>query len=55
MTKKLDITSDKPLKVGEKVKITDNTEVSNANTLQLDWFVFLGGSLLTGVAAFFLT
>lgn len=53
VTKKLDITSDKPLKIGKKIKITDNTEISNANTLQLDWFVFLGGSLLTGIAAFF--
>lgn len=53
--KTLDITSRKPFKIGEKVKLSDNLKKNRANTESLNWGIFILGGFFTGIAAFFLT
>ncbi|WP_213280315.1 hypothetical protein [Chryseobacterium indologenes] len=53
VTKTLDITSDHPPTVGQKLKITDKVGKDTTNALQLDWVMFAAGCIFTGFAAFF--
>lgn len=53
MVKTLDITSNKPFEIGAKVKITDKKGKEKANTLNLNWGIFIFGAFFTGVSAFF--
>ena len=51
--KTLDITSRKPFKIGAKVNITDNRGKEKANTISINWGIFIFGTFFTGVSAFF--
>lgn len=51
--KTLDITSDNPPAMGQKLKITDKAGEESTNALQLDWLMFAAGCFFTGFAAFF--
>ncbi|MGX5683948.1 hypothetical protein ACWKWW_05245 [Chryseobacterium cucumeris] len=51
--KTLDITTDHPPAMGQKLKITDKVGKDSTNTLQLDWVMFAAGCIFTGFAAFF--
>ncbi|RQO38047.1 hypothetical protein DBR39_14285 [Chryseobacterium sp. KBW03] len=51
--KTLDITSDNPPSMGQKLKITDKAGEESTNVLQLDWVMFAAGCIFTGFAAFF--
>lgn len=53
IVKTLDITSNNPPALGEKIKITDAGNQDNTNALQLDWIMLGAGGIFTGVAAFF--
>lgn len=55
MIKTLDITSDNPPTMGQKLKITDKAGKENTNVIQLDWVMFAAGCFFTGFAAFFAT
>ena len=52
MVKTLDITSNDPPVLGEKVKITDAENQQNTNAVELDWVMLAAGGIFTGVAAF---
>lgn len=51
--KTIDITSDNPPALGQKLKITDKAGAENTNAMQLDWIMFAAGCIFTGFAAFF--
>ncbi|MGK6342714.1 hypothetical protein ACMGDK_10770 [Chryseobacterium sp. DT-3] len=51
--KTLDITSNNPPELGEKIKITDAENRDHTNAVELDWIMFAVGCVFTGVAAFF--
>ncbi|MGN7759277.1 hypothetical protein ACTJIV_17530 [Chryseobacterium sp. 22532] len=53
VVKTLDITSNNPPELGEKIKITDAENKDSTNAVELDWIVLAGGGVFTGVAAFF--
>ncbi|MFC4144145.1 hypothetical protein ACFOWC_17455 [Pedobacter mendelii] len=54
LIKTVNATSNHPPKIGQKVKITHRKDSLNANAIELDWIVLLGGTLFSGVAMFFL-
>lgn len=51
--KTLDITDDHPPAIGQTLKITANEANEAANSIELDWVMFVFGSVFTGLAAFF--
>lgn len=51
--KTLDFTTNKPLEVGEKIKITDAESQASANALDINWIMLFGTSVFTAVAGFF--
>ncbi|KFF18533.1 hypothetical protein [Chryseobacterium sp. JM1] len=53
IVKTLDITSNDPPVLGEKVKVTDTENQENTNSIELDWVMLAAGGVFTGVAAFF--
>lgn len=53
VTKTLDLTSNEPLALGEKIKITDSDSQASANALDVNWIMLLAASVFTGVAGFF--
>ncbi|MCT2561537.1 hypothetical protein [Chryseobacterium herbae] len=55
IVKTLDITSNDPPALGEKVKITDAGNQDSTNAVELDWIMLAAGGVFTGVAAFFAT
>ncbi|MGG5208455.1 hypothetical protein ACQWU4_05870 [Chryseobacterium sp. MIQD13] len=53
IVKTLDITSNNPPGLGEKIKITDAKDRDSTNAVELDWIMFAAGCVFTGVAALF--
>ncbi|WP_131705347.1 hypothetical protein [Chryseobacterium sp. BLS98] len=53
IVKTLDITSNNPPELGEKIKITDAKDRDTTNAVELDWIMFAAGCFFTGIAAFF--
>jgi hypothetical protein len=52
--KPLDITSNNPPAIGQRLKITDKKSQDYANTIDLNWIMFILGCVFTSVAAFLL-
>lgn len=53
ITKTLDMTSNHPPEIGEKVKITDSENNGSSNAIELNWILFIFGSILIGLCGFF--
>lgn len=51
--KTLDFTTNNPLEMGKKVKITDAESQTSANSLDIKWIMLFGTSVFTAVAGFF--
>lgn len=49
----LDLTSNRPPEIGQKITITDSVSRETGNTMDIDWAMLGMGSLLSGVSGFF--